>query len=230
MSEINSYGYLDMVRSDILRMIPADGSVIGTVGCGRAATEAVLVDQGRSVHGVDVSHEAIETASKRLTTARVVRPDDELPFEPLSLDGLILADVIEHLPMAWERLQQLTRAVRPGGWVVISVPNMRSIDVLFQLVVRGDWPEHPLGIFDSTHLQVMTHKRVLRWASAAGLTLDEWFDSYDYRFVRRNVHRALNPATGRLLRGFLNFEVQGRFRRSTGGVGASSVPARPVHA
>jgi len=199
-------------------MIPIDGSVIGTVGCGRGATEAVLVDQGRQVHGVDVSHEALQTASKRLTTARVVAADEASPFEPHSLDGLILADVIEHLPVAWQRLQKLTPAVKPGGWVVISVPNMRSIDVLFQLAVRGDWPEHPLGIFDSTHIQVMTHKRVLRWANAADLTLETWFDNYDFRFVRRNVHRALNLATGLLLRGFFNFEVQGRFRRASRGV------------
>ena len=213
MTNNSHYGYLDHVRHDILKMIPADGAIIGSLGCGRGATEATLVAQGRTVHGVDVSQEAIHTARDRLSTARVIHPDELQPFELSSLDGLILADVIEHLPMAWERLRNLTPAVRPGGWVVISVPNMRSIDVLFQLACRGDWPENPLGIFDATHIQVMTHKRVLRWAGAADLNLESWFDSYDYRFVRRNVYRALNLATGRLMRGFFTFEVQGRFRR-----------------
>jgi len=213
MTPKTNYAYLDMVRQDILRMIPSDGPVIGSVGCGRGATEAALVEQGRTVHGVDVSQEAIQTASKRLTTARVVSADECFPFEAASLDGLILADVIEHMPMAWERLRELTLAVKSGGWVVISVPNMRSIDVLAQLVFKGDWPEHPLGIFDATHIQVMTHGRVLRWAHTADLDLEEWFDSYDFRFLRRNIHRALNIATGRLFRGFFTFEVQGRFRR-----------------
>lgn len=212
MTSEGSYQYLDMVRRDILRMVPSDGAVIGSFGCGRGATEAALVATGRLVHGVDVSEEAIFIARERLTTARVIRSDDPLPFEPASLDGLILADVIEHLPTAWMRLRQLSHAVKPGGWVVISVPNMRSIDVLFQLACKGDWPEHPLGVFDRTHIQVMTHKRVLRWARASDLDLEIWFDNYDFRFIRRNVHRALNLATGRLLRGFFLFEVQGRFR------------------
>lgn len=208
-----SYEYLDFPRCDILRMIPRDGVVIGSVGCGRGATEARLVSEGRKVHGVDVSEEAIGTARTRLTTARVVHPDEPAPFEVGSLDGLILADVIEHLPHAWDRLRLLALAVRPGGWVVISVPNMQSLDVLFQLAAKGDWPEHPLGVFDASHLQVMTYKRVKRWSHSAGLELDCWFDSYDYRFLRRNVYRVLNMATGRLFRGLFCFEVQGRFRR-----------------
>ena len=27
--------------------------------------------------------------------------------------------------------------------------------ILFQLVVKGDWPEHPLGIFDETHVPIL---------------------------------------------------------------------------
>src|ERR1043165_3423247 len=97
----SDYQYMDGLRPDILRMFPADGKVIGSIGCGRGATEAALVAEGREVHGVGVSAEAIEAARTRLTSARVIDPADEMPFEEDSLDGLILADVIEHLPMAW---------------------------------------------------------------------------------------------------------------------------------
>jgi|SRR5436190_2868790 len=207
------YVYSDDVRHDILRMVPADGKVIGTVGCGRARTESVLVAQGREVHGVDVSAVAIETAATRLTSARVVGVDDELPFAIASLDGLILADVIEHMPLAWQRLKTLATMIRPGGWAVISVPNMRYLSVLYKLVVSGEWEEAPMGIFDETHVQVMTHRRLRRWCTAAGLELEGWYDLYDYRFFRRNVCRALNIATFKVFRSFLNSGVQGVFRR-----------------
>ena len=207
-----SYVYLDEFRRDIYRMVPADGKVIGSIGCGRAPTEARLVAEGREVHGVDVSAEAIETARTRLTSARVIDPNQS-PFEDDSLDGLILADVLEHLPMAWEKLISFSRAVRPDGWVVISVPNNRYVEALIPLMFKGDWPESPMGIFDQTHLQVMTHKRLNRWCLAAGLRLDAEFDCYDYRFVRRNIYRGLNLATFRVLKAFLTFEVQARYRR-----------------
>ncbi len=186
-----SYEYIDDTRTDILKMIPSDGKVIGSVGCGRANTESILVNQGREVHGVDVSNEAISTAKTRLTSARVVSPEAHMPFTENSLDGLILADVIEHMPQAWERLLEFATMVKPGGWIVISVPNMRYLAVLWQLVVRGDWREAPQGIFDETHVQVMTHRRLRRWGDAAGLELVQWFNRYDYRFISRNACRTL---------------------------------------
>ncbi|APW63716.1 class I SAM-dependent methyltransferase [Paludisphaera borealis] len=206
------YVYPDMVREYILRMIPPDGQVIGSIGCGYAPTESVLVDQGREVHGVDLSPHAIEIAKTRLTSARVVSPDEGMPFERASLDGLILADVIEHLPMAWNRMKLFAEMVKPGGWVVISVPNMRYCEALCTLI-GGEWPEQPMGIFDETHLQVMTHRRLLRWCEGAGLRLDRWFDAYHYSFIKRNICRVVNLGSFRLLRGFMVFQVMGRFRR-----------------
>lgn len=210
---MSDYVYLDEPRPDIRRMIPDDGKVIGTIGCGRAATEAQLVRDGREVHGVDVSPEAIEAARERLTSARVIDPGEDSPFEENSLDGLILADVLEHLPMAWLKLQSFAKAVKPGGWVVISVPNNRYVEALFPLLLKGDWPEYPMGIFDETHLQVMTHKRLDRWCKAAGLRKEAEFDLYDFSFFKRNLYRAINLGTFRLFRSFLTFEVQARYRK-----------------
>ena len=117
------------------------------------------------------------------------------------------------MPLAWEYLASFAQMVKPGGWVVISVPNMRHIEVLAKLVFLGDWPEHPMGIFDKTHLQFMTHRRLERWASQAGLKLECWFDRYDWRFVRKNLYRTVNRLTFGFFKSFLMFEVQGRFRR-----------------
>lgn len=210
----DDYVYLDQPRADIFRMIPPDGQVIGSIGCGRAATEGQLVAAGREVHGVDGSSEAIAVAKTRLTTARVVQlTDDSSPFQPNSLDGLILADIIEHLPSAWTKLNAYSQSVKPGGWVAISVPNNRYVEALAPLIFRGDWIEAPMGIFDATHLQVMTHRRLDRWCAAAGLTKDEDFACYDYRFIRRNLYRSLDLATLGLLRSFFMYEVQARYRR-----------------
>ncbi len=208
-----AYVYQDQCHQNILAMIPDDGKVIGSIGCGYATTEKVLIDRGREVHGVDVSARAIEVAKTRLTSARLVSPEDDQPFEPDSLDGLILADVIEHMPMAWERLKSFAQMVKPGGWVVISVPNMRYIEALGTFVVKGEWREDPLGIFDQTHLQVMTHRRLKRWGEAAGLKHERWFDTYHFSFIKRNLCRAANLGSFRLLRSFTTFQVQGRFRR-----------------
>ena len=121
----------------------------------------------------------------------MILPEDRDLFPENSLDGLILADVLEHLPAAWDALAQFTRAVKPGGWVVISVPNMQSVYVLGQFMILGDWPERPSGIFDRTHVQMMSRRRLVRWMKGAGLTLDRWFDAYGEYTRRGRVLRAL---------------------------------------
>jgi 2-polyprenyl-3-methyl-5-hydroxy-6-metoxy-1,4-benzoquinol methylase len=212
---IPSYEYPDVVRNDILQMIPSDGQVIGSIGCGWAATEAILVQQGRQVHGVDVCAQAIEVAATRLTSARLVEPKTSPLFPPDSLDGLILADVIEHIPSAWLALAEFARCVRPGGWIIISVPNMRSIHTIREWWIGGDWPERPYGIFDATHLQVMSKKRLVRWCDGAGLQVERWFDKY--KEDRRQILHLLDLATFRCFHFWLTFQLQVRCRRGPKG-------------
>lgn len=210
------YPYDDQRRDDILAMVPDDGKVIGSIGCGYAATEAELIRRGREVHGADTSNTAIAVATARLTSARVIQPADRNIFQKSSLDGLILADVLEHIPQGWDALRCFAEYVRPGGWVIISVPNMRQVDVLVEFILRGDWPERPTGIFDATHLQVMSPKRLQRWCTAAGLQIERWFDKYDPNGPRRTrFFRTLDAATFRLAHGWLTYQLQVRCRKST---------------
>lgn len=194
-------------------MIPADGMKIGSIGCGWATTEAVLVSQGREVHGVDISPEAVDRAKSRITSVRLISPGDRSVFPKDSLDGLILADVIEHLPHAWDALKEFAIAVRPGGWVVISVPNMWSIKVFFRFFLRGDWPEDPQGVFDATHLQVMSPKRLKRWCLSAGLVLEASFDVYLTAGVKRKFLQAVDLLTFRLFHHLWLNQVQFRCRK-----------------
>ncbi len=139
----------------------------------------------------------------------------EQPFEAGSLDGLILADVIEHIPQAWEVLKGFAACVREGGWLVISVPNMRNLTVLKTVFRGGDWPEERLGIFDSTHVQFMTHKRLLRWCDAAGLRLERWFD-HEIGFSgprREKIARIFRRLTLDRFHDWYQQEIQGVFRR-----------------
>lgn len=206
---MSTYHYSDVVRGDILQMIPADGTVLGSIGCGTAASEAILVKSGRIVHGVDVSADAVRIASPRLTTARVIDPDDRHPFENDSLDGLILADVLEHIPAAWDALGAFARSVRVGGWLVISVPNMLYLEALYQMLWKRDWPENDTGIFDRTHIQFMTARRLRRWCAHIGLEIERSCHRYDPNGPRRHrASRLLDKMTLGLLHDFCIYQIQ----------------------
>ena len=209
-----SYCYDDLPRADILRLIPAEGRVIGSIGCGYASTEAVLVKEGREIHGVDVAPEVQAIASSRLKSFHLIRAGEAIPWEPASLDGLILADVLEHIPAAWDALRQFATFVRPGGWVAISVPNMRSWEMFRHFMLRADWPEKDTGMFDRTHIQMMSQRRLYRWCDSAGLSVEKVFDRYDPNGPRRRrFFKTLDWATLRLFHDFLTYQVQCLCRR-----------------
>jgi 2-polyprenyl-3-methyl-5-hydroxy-6-metoxy-1,4-benzoquinol methylase len=209
------YPYSDVVRADVLAMIPTDGRIIGSIGCGAAATEAELVKSGRVVHGADVSAAALRVASSRLTSARLIDAGGSQPFASDSLDGLILADVLEHLPRAWDALRSFTESVRVGGWLVISVPNMLYFGSLYQLLWKRDWPEMETGIFDRTHIQFMTARRLARWCANAGLTIEKTYGRYDPNGPRRTrAGRLVDRLSFGLLHEFCIYQIQIQCRRA----------------
>ena len=62
----------------------------------------------------------------------------------------------------------------PRRVVLISVPNMRHWMTIYHFILKADWPEMDMGIYDKTHLHV-TRKRLTRWCTNAGLEIERWF-------------------------------------------------------
>jgi SAM-dependent methyltransferase len=102
------------------------------VGCGTGLLVNALLRLGyRQVRGIDLSTHQIAVALRRSlpceeTDAEYIhRLADN---EPASLDGIFLMDVLEHIPVG-EQMRfsgALHRLLRPGGRLVISVPNASS--------------------------------------------------------------------------------------------------------
>ena len=93
------------------------------------------------------------------------------------------------------------------------------------VLIKGEWPEYPMGTFDHTHVQVMTNKRLDRWCRTAGLRKEAEFDLYDFRFFRRN---SIEPLTWQRFdfSSFLTFEIQARYRRCAVKATSRSRPER----
>jgi SAM-dependent methyltransferase len=102
-----------------------DGAAVVDVGCGLGSARRFLNPKHAYI-GVDVSSESLEAA-------RRIHDDTDTRFERGSLPSLPLAseaadvalclEVLEHLPEDKSAFAELNRIVRPGGLLVISVPN-----------------------------------------------------------------------------------------------------------
>ena len=88
-------------------------------------------------------------------------------------DVISFNDVLEHIPDPWAALQLAARKLKPGGRIVISIPNLRHIENLLHIFVEKDFNYEPTGIRDKTHLRFFTKKSAPKILLGTGLKLLE---------------------------------------------------------
>ena len=133
-----------------------------------------LVDQGCRVVGVEIDPDAAQQAAKiadevivgDLSDPDVVRSaiDEEL------FDVVVAGDVLEHLPDPLRVLRACREALRPGGFVVMSLPNIAHADVKLQLL-SGQFRYQDTGLLDRTHLHFFTLDSIREMVRDAGLLM-----------------------------------------------------------
>lgn len=92
------------------------------IGCGRGDLGATLIGRGWQVTGVEPSREACDVARARGIDARCGGVADA-GLEPSSYDAAIFRHSLEHLTDPVGDLRTAGQALRPGGLMLISVPN-----------------------------------------------------------------------------------------------------------
>jgi len=168
-----SWSYYEDQRPDIQELLDPSGLRILDVGCASGALAAVLKQRGAAhVAGIELDPDAAATARERIDElVEGSALDGELPWEAASFDGVIFADVLEHLPDAERALDRFVPLVARGGRVVISVPNSRFWSVLLRLITdRWEYTSH--GVRDRTHLRIFTRRSLLRMLDDHGLRLE----------------------------------------------------------
>jgi SAM-dependent methyltransferase len=98
-------------------------------GCG----EGVIVEEYArrlAISGVDANY-----SSERVTLGSLAA----LPFPDASFDRALCLDVLEHLSYAEQpgALAELFRVLRPGGELLVSVPNLAHLQSRIQFLLRG---------------------------------------------------------------------------------------------
>jgi SAM-dependent methyltransferase len=95
------------------------------VGCGLGVARRFL-SVPRTYIGIDVSATTVELARRLHPEARVDFHVGSLPNLPLpsaSVDAAICLEVLEHLENDESALRELRRVMRPGGFLIVSVPQ-----------------------------------------------------------------------------------------------------------
>lgn len=99
------------------------------VGCwDGTATERYARVLGGPAFGVEFfDARAREAESRGITVARLDLETGVFPWADGSMDVVISNQVFEHLKNVWRPMSEIHRVLAPGGWLVLSVPNLASL-------------------------------------------------------------------------------------------------------
>lgn len=98
----------------------APGTVLDAA-CGTGRYSLVLAERGHQVIGVDQSAAMLEIARGKLPAADFRQADlTELPLPDHSVDAVVCALALVHIPDVAPALREFARVLRPGGRVIIS--------------------------------------------------------------------------------------------------------------
>lgn len=124
----------ELVDSLVRRLPLGSDAVIVDVGCGTGATAVQLRNYGRVI-GVDISPLALAWSQKRGLSDLLLAAAERLPITRESVDVIVATDILEHLDDDLAVLREFHRALKPGGYVVVTVPAYSIL-----------WSEHDLAL------------------------------------------------------------------------------------
>ena len=76
---------------------------------------------------------------------------------------------MEHLKSPLNALKKYLYYLNDNGALVISIPNVRHVSVIFELVFKGEWKYRRSGIMDGGHIRFFTINSFMRVLKEAGV-------------------------------------------------------------
>lgn len=126
-------GWLNGATGEITRGVRVDATdTVIDVGCGDGAFVHFCARQGAEVYFIDRDEARLARTSAKIASSpargyRAILSDcDPIPLDDGIGDLVICTEVLEHVPDPRKFLGELIRITRPGGQLLITVPDSRS--------------------------------------------------------------------------------------------------------
>jgi 2-polyprenyl-3-methyl-5-hydroxy-6-metoxy-1,4-benzoquinol methylase len=160
----------------VLARMVEPGQRVLELGTGPGTVTRILHAKGCKVTGVEMDPETLATCApfcERTVQANLEDPQWASPLAGESFDVIICADVLEHLRYPRPLLNQLHGFLKPGGSVLMSLPNASHLTVVASLL-GGRFPYQKNGLLDHTHLKFYGREDLEALLRECGLLWQHW--------------------------------------------------------
>jgi methionine biosynthesis protein MetW len=181
---------LENPRQEVAIRLLKPGTRLLDIGCwdGRLMELIRQTNLYQDLYGIDIINEAIENVKLKGFNAQLVDLNNEpLPFPDDYFDTVVLLAVLEHIFDPYSVIKEINRVLRPGGLLIIDVPNVASFSnrtrILFGRipVTSGDpgWDGGHLHYFTKSALDEFLQRSgfyvISRKSTGGHPSLREWW-------------------------------------------------------
>lgn len=151
----------------ISKHVPKSGRILD-VGAGTGSFSKRLIDQGYA------GTEAVEFHADWFQVPGVPvhaldLQDDWAAKLPAPADAVVSLEVIEHLENPWHFARQCALAVKPGGVIVLSTPNIQSSRSRLQFLMNAEFRFFRQKDYEAIgHITSLTQNQIRQVFEAAG--------------------------------------------------------------
>lgn len=183
---------LETVLGWLAQMSP--GLSVLDYGCGSGVLLRELATRGFQVTGVDMSEGMLDAARRNLVDAGSVRlervgPDFLGAYLDADYDVVTSLGVLEYLDDPWRLLEMLADVLKPGGRLIISVPNRASLlRFAERIAFRNPGPFRTIRLFSQNYLNLLNFQR----HQFTVVELKRFMHSRDLQIDRVHYHVAPN--------------------------------------
>ena len=164
-------------RAQVYRFVPENSRVLD-VGCACGDLGYALVTHKKcEVWGIEGNEGSANVARKLGVYKNIAVVDlNSVSTESFSnynekFDAIVFGDVLEHLSDPENILTIFKKYLRPGGYFVVSLPNISHLSIKAQILF-DDWEYTDVGLLDRTHIRFFTYKTILALLSKLNLQID----------------------------------------------------------
>ena len=165
--------YTNSGNDDVLGLIKKQCGRILDVGCGGGSLGKILTSKGHSVDGITISNEEYNVASEFLNKVYLYNLETGLPENILhsQYDYVICSHVLEHIVYPDKLLKDIYHVLKPGGSLVVALPNIMHYKSRLQLMA-GNFNYEEAGIWDYTHVKWYTVSSAQKLLTNSGFLIE----------------------------------------------------------